>query len=326
MTDQKKTQVLVTGAGGFVGSHLTRLLKKEGGWVRGVDLKRPEHSETAADEFLILDLRERGNCRQALDHPEGFDEVYHLAADRGGIGYMEPFECEMMQNNALINIYMVTEAVKLKKLPRFFFSSSVCVYQDMEPGSPPIGEEEVYPAFPDNEYGWEKLYAERTILAYRRRYHLPVRIGRFQTTFGPEANWEGGREKAADALCRKAALAEDGGELEVWGDGTAVRSFNFIEDLLSGIQALMKSDINQPANISNDEYVTVAELAQTVIDVSGKNLTIKYVPGPVGVKARNFSNQLIYTTGWRPGYTLRQGIEIHYPWVAAQVAKKYGRR
>lgn len=194
-----KKKALITGAGGFIGTHLAKLLKEEGYWVRGVDLKYPEYSRTAADEFLRLDLRKKENCKKALTKWGGFDEVYQLAADRGGAGYMEPAECEMMKNNVLINVYMITEAVKLKKLPKFFFSSSVCVYKDMKVGASPIKEEDVYPAYPDNEYGWEKLYSERMLLAYQRRFGMEARIARFHTTYGPEANWEGGREKTADA-------------------------------------------------------------------------------------------------------------------------------
>jgi len=229
----------------------------------------------------------------------------------------------MMKNNALINIYMITQAVKLKKKPKFFFSSSVCVYKDMEIGHPSIKEKDAYPAFPENEYGWEKLYAERMLQVYGQQFNMPVRIARFQTTFGPESNWEGGREKAADALSRKVALAKEGGSVEVWGNGKAVRCFTFIDDLISGIRALMKSNINKPTNIGSNQYVTVDDLANTIIKVSGKNLKIKHVKGAVGVKARNFSNKQIYTTGWKPKFTLIKGIKIHYPWVAKQVAKKY---
>ena len=319
----KKKRVLVTGAGGFVGSHLIKLLKKEGCWVRGVDIKRPEYSKTAADEFAILDLRIKKNCTKALKVYGGFDEVYQLAADRGGAGSMVPGACDMMHNNVLINVYMISEAVKLKKKPKFFFSSSVCVYKDMKIGHPSIKEKDVYPAFPENEYGWEKLYSERMLQVYGKQYGMPVRIARFQTTYGPESNWEGGREKAADAISRKVALAKEGGSVEVWGNGKAVRVFTYIDDLLAGIRALMKSNIDQPTNIGSAQYVTVDELAQTIIAVSGKKLKIKHVKGAVGVISRNFSNKQIYTTGWKPKYSLKQGIKIHYPWVAEQVAKKY---
>ena len=319
----KRKKALVTGAGGFVGSHLVKLLKKEGYWVRGVDLKLPEYSPTTANDFSLLDLRVKKNCLQALTVPGGFDEVYQLAADRGGAGYMIPGACNMMKNNALINIYMISEAVKLKKKPKFFFSSSVCVYKDMEIGQSVIKEKDVYPAFPENEYGWEKLYSERMLQVYGQQFNMPIRIARFQTTFGPESNWEGGREKAADAISRKVALAKDGGSVEVWGNGKAVRCFTYIDDLLTGIRTLMNSKIDTPTNLGSGQYVTVDQLAQTIIKVSGKKLKIKHVKGAVGVKARNFSNKQIYTTGWKPKYTLIQGIKIHYPWVAQQVAKKY---
>lgn len=316
-------KALVCGAGGFVGGHLVRLLKEKGYWVRGVDIKMHEYSVSRADGFYLLDLRVKESCTTALAVQDGFDEVYQLAADRGGAGYMIPGACDMMKNNALINIYMISEAVKLTKKPKFFFSSSVCVYQNMEIGQPSIAEEDVYPAFPENEYGWEKLVSERMLQVYGKKYDMPVRIARFQTTFGPESNWEGGREKAADAICRKVAMAKEGGSVEVWGDGKAVRCFTYIEDLLTGIRALVESDIDLPTNIGSDEYVTVDQLAQTIIKCSGKNLEIKHIDGPVGVEARNFSNKQIYSTGWKPKYSLEQGIKIHYPWVAAQVAKKY---
>jgi nucleoside-diphosphate-sugar epimerase len=316
-------KALVCGAGGFIGTHLVRLLRKKKYWVRGADLKKPEFSKTQANEFFLLDLRNRNSCKKALSVRGGFDEVYQLAADRGGAGYMIPGECEMMENNVLINTYMVSEAVKLRKKPKYFFSSSVCVYKDMRIDARAIPEEKAYPAYPDNEYGWEKLYSERMLMVFGRRYKMPVRIARFHTIYGPEANWEGGREKAADALCRKAALAKNGDYIEVWGDGKDIRSFTFIDDLLAGIMALMKSNISEPANIGSDEYVSVDQLAKTIIRVSGKNLKIKHIPGPPGVRSRNFSNKKIYSTGWRPKFSLKQGVAIHYPWVRAQVKKKY---
>ncbi|HET7098764.1 MAG TPA: NAD-dependent epimerase/dehydratase family protein [Patescibacteria group bacterium] len=318
-------KALVCGAGGFIGTHLVRSLKKEGYFVRGVDIKKPDFSKTAADEFMLLDLREKKNCTKALKIKGGFDEVYQLAADRGGAGYMIPKEVEMMYNNVLINTYMVDEAVKAK-VKKYFYSSSVCVYKDMPVGAKVIKEENVYPADPENEYGWEKLYSERTLLAYARRFGIQARIARFHTTFGPEGTWEGLKPKAADDLNRKAALAKDGGYLEVWGDGKAVRCFTYIEDLIDAIRALVKSDIGAPTNLGSDEYVTVNELAQAVINASGKKLKIKHVKGPVGVHARNFSNSRIYRTDWKPKWKLKDAIKIHYDWVASQVAKKYGKK
>ncbi|TSC92877.1 MAG: NAD-dependent epimerase/dehydratase [Candidatus Berkelbacteria bacterium Licking1014_7] len=319
-------KALVAGGGGFIGGHLIKRLKKEGYWVRGVDIKKHEFAKNVADEFKILDLRIRENCAKALKVAGGFDEVYQLAADRGGAGYMKPGECDMLENNVLINVYMTSEAVKLKKKPKYFYSSSVCVYRDMPHNAPKISEEEVYPAFPDNEYGWEKLYSERVLTAFGNRYNMPIRIARFNTTYGPEANWEGGREKAADALSRKVALAKSGEKIEVWGTGKEVRDFTCIVDLINGIRALMKSNIEKPTNIGSDEYVTVDELAQAIIDVSGKKLKIKHIKGPHSVTSRNFSIKRIKSTGWKPKFTLKQGIAIHYPWVKAQVEKKYGKQ
>jgi GDP-D-mannose 3',5'-epimerase len=318
-------KALICGAGGFIGSHLAKQLKKEGYWVRGVDLKKPEYSPSASDDFQLLDLSVRKNCTKALTINGGFDEVYQLAADRGGIGYLIKGECVMMTNNALINIYMVSEAVKLKKLPLYFFSSSACIYRDMLPNDPPITEDGAYPALPDNEYGWEKLYSERLITAFGRHYKLPFRIARFQTVYGPESNWEGGREKAPDALCRKTAMAQNGTPIEVWGDGKSIRVFTYIDDLIRGIRLLMKSSLQEAVNLGSPERVTIADLAKTVIKVSGKKLSIKYIDGPVGVHGRNFSLDKIYSTGWHHKYSLEQGLKIHYPWVKEQVIKKYGR-
>ncbi len=318
-------KALVCGAGGFIGTHLVRRLKKEGYFVRGVDIKRPDFSKTEANEFLLLDLREKKNCQKALKIKGGFDEVYQLAADRGGAGYMIPKEVEMMYNNVLINTYMVDEAVKAK-VGKYFYSSSVCVYKDMPVGAKVIREENAYPADPENEYGWEKLYSERLLLAYARRYGLKARIARFHTTYGPEGTWEGLKPKAADDLNRKAAMAKDPGYLEVWGDGKAVRCFTYIDDLISAIRALVKSNISEPTNLGSDEYVTVNQLANYVIAASGKKLKIKQVKGAVGVHARNFSNSRIYKTGWRPKWKLKDGIKVHYVWVKAQVDKKYGRK
>lgn len=314
-------RALVCGAGGFVGVHLVRQLKKEGYFVRGVDLKKPQFSKSVADEFMLLDLRERKNCQKALKVKGGFDEVYQLAADRGGAGYMVPKEVEMMHNNVLINVYMIDEAVK-SKVKKYFFSSSVCVYKDMAVGAKKITEKDAYPAEPENEYGWEKLYSERLILAYARRFGIKARIARFHTTYGPEGTYEGLKPKAADDLNRKAIIAKDGGSLEVWGDGKAVRCFTYIDDLISGIRALVKSNIDEPTNIGSNEYVTVNQLAQCVINASGKKLKIKHVNGPVGVHARNFSNSRIYKTGWKPKWKLKDGIKVHYDWMKKQIESK----
>ena len=315
---------LVCGAGGFIGGHLVKKLKAEGYWVRGVDIKEHEFAPTAADDFQVLDLREEENCQTALTLPQGtFDEVYQLAADMGGMGFISSAECEIMRNSALINIHMTHNAWKMG-VPRYFFSSSVCVYRDMEPGEPEMTEDEAIPANPDNEYGWEKLYAERIAMAYERNRGMAVRIARFQNCYGPEGTWTGGREKAPAALSRKVAEAEDGGAIEVWGDGSAVRSYTYVDDMVDGIYMLMHSDLVGPVNIGCPEYVTVDELAETIAEVSGKKIQIKHIPGPVGVQSRNFSNARIYTTGWRAKFFLKDGIAQTYPWVEEQVKKAAG--
>jgi GDP-D-mannose 3', 5'-epimerase len=311
---------LVCGAGGFIGSHLVKRLKNEGYWVRGVDLKPPEFSPTAADEFLILDLREPENCRRAVTNPGSgkLDEVYQLAADMGGMGFIGTAECEIMRNSALINNHM-TDSSARAGIPRYFFSSSACVYRDMTKEEPELTEVEAYPALPHNEYGWEKLYAERMAMAYGRRYGMAVRIARFQNCYGPEGTWKGGREKAPAAMCRKVAEAEDGGTIEVWGDGTAMRAYTYIDDMLDGIRLLMQSDLENGVNIGRQEYVSVDELVQTVASVAGKSIQIRHIEGPVGVKARNFRADRIAELGWTSKISLRDGISQTYPWVEKQV-------
>jgi nucleoside-diphosphate-sugar epimerase len=312
-------KALVCGAGGFIGSHLVRRLKKDGYWVRGIDLKHPEFSPSAADDFRVLDLRDEKNCRAAVKAPEGvFDEVFQLAADMGGMGFIHSAECEIMRNSALINIHMVHSSANAG-VKRYFFSSSACVYRDMEAGEPELGEEDAYPAMPDNEYGWEKLYAERMAMAYGRRSGMAVRLARFQNTYGPEGTWRGGREKAPAALCRKIAEAEDGGTIEVWGDGTALRAYTFVDDLLNGIILLMHSDLEDGVNIGRREYVSVDDLARTIAGISGKKISFKHVEGPVGVKARNFRNDRISSIGWRSEFSLKDGLSRTYPWIKAQV-------
>jgi nucleoside-diphosphate-sugar epimerase len=312
-------RALVCGAGGFVGGHLVKKLKREGYWVRGVDIKEHEFAPTAADEFLLLDLREKANCEAALSmRAAKFDEVYQLAADMGGMGFIHSAECEIMHNSALINIYMTRTAAEIQN-PRYFFSSSVCVYRDMQPGEPEMTEAEAIPANPDNEYGWEKLYSERMALAYERRYGVQVRIARFQNCYGAEGTWRGGREKAPAAICRKVAEAEDGGAIEVWGNGTAVRSYIHVNDMVEGIYLLMQSDLHGAVNIGCPQYVSVDELVATVAKVAGKKIRSKYVDGPVGVQSRNFSNERIYSIGWKPKVFLEAGIALTYPWIEAQV-------
>jgi GDP-D-mannose 3', 5'-epimerase len=313
-------KALVTGAGGFIGSHLVKRLKDEGFWVRGVDLKRPEFSATAADEFLILDLREEANCKTAVAGPAGapFDDVYQLAADMGGMGFIHSAECEIMRNSALINIHM-THSSAAAGVKRYFFSSSACVYRDMEFDEPELSEAEAYPARPDNEYGWEKLYAERMAMAYGRRTGMTVRLARFQNCYGPEGTWRGGREKAPAALSRKIAETPDGGTVEIWGDGTAMRAYTYIDDMVDGIRRLMESSLEDGVNIGRQEYVSVDELASTIASVAGKTIHLKHIEGPVGVKARNFRIDRISGIGWQSRFSLRDGIARTYPWVKAQV-------
>jgi GDP-D-mannose 3', 5'-epimerase len=312
-------RALVCGAGGFIGSHLVKRLKREGYWVRAVDLKYPEFAPTEADEFLILDLREKGDCEAAVNL--GFDEVYQLAADMGGMGFIHSAECEIMRNSALINIHM-TETAARRGVKRYFFSSSVCVYRNMKPGEPELPETGAYPALPDNEYGWEKLYAERMAMAFQRRFGMAVRIARFQNCYGPEGTWRGGREKAPAAICRKVAEVEDGGMIEIWGDGSAVRSYTYVDDMVDGICRLMHSELEDPVNIGSPEYVTVDQLVAAVAKAAGKQFGILHVPGPIGVQSRNFSNNRIYSTGWRARVQLDDGIARTYRWVEEQVRKE----
>jgi len=312
-------KALVCGAGGFIGGHLVKMLKREGYWVRGVDIKEHEFAPTAADEFLRLDLREEENCKAALSLEDGkFDEVYQLAADMGGMGFIHSAECEIMHNSALINIHMTHTAAQMG-VSRYFFSSSVCVYRDMQPGEPEMTEDEAVPANPDNEYGWEKLYAERMAIAYGRHHDMKVRIARFQNCYGPEGTWTGGREKAPAAICRKVAGVEDGGTIEVWGDGSAIRSYTYVSDMVDGIYMLMHSDLEGAVNIGCPQYVTVDELVATVAEVANKKIHARHIDGPVGVQSRNFSNERIYSRGWQAKVFLKEGISLTYPWVEAQV-------
>jgi GDP-D-mannose 3', 5'-epimerase len=313
------TTAVVCGAGGFIGGHLVKKLQSTGRYVRGVDIKEHEFETLPADEFLLLDLREPQNAEAAvLIDGKPADEVYMLAADMGGMGFIHSAECEIMRNSALINIHMIHAAANAG-VGRYFFSSSVCIYRDMMPGEPELTEDDGIPANPDNEYGWEKLYAERTAQAYGRRFGMPVRIARFQNCYGPLGTWTGGREKAPAALCRKVAEAVDGGEVEVWGTGDAVRSYTYVADMVEGIFTLMQSDLEGPANIGSPEYVTVSELFDTVVEASGKNVTPRYVDGPVGVQSRNFSHARIESLGWTAPTTLREGIGHTYRWIEEQV-------
>lgn len=311
-------RALVTGAGGFIAHHLVKRLKAEGYWIRGVDIKYPEFCKSSSDEFVLLDLREPANCAKAFEAQAAFDEVYHLAADMGGMGFIHSAACDIMRNSALINIHMINAASRAK-IKRYFFSSSVCIYRDMKIGEPEMTEAGAYPAMPDNEYGWEKLYAERMAAAYGKQYGFKVRIARFQNCFGPEGTWEGGREKAPAALCRKIAEAAEGGTIEIWGDGSAVRSYTYVDDMVDGIYRLMQSDLQEPTNIGNPEYVSVNELVAIVAKVAGKKIKINHIDGPVGVESRNFSNQKIYSIGWKARFSTEAGIRLTYPWIESQV-------
>ncbi len=310
---------LVCGAGGFIGGHLIKKLKRENYWVRGVDIKHHEYAPTQADDFLLLDLREEKNCVAALTLPDGrFDEVYQLAADMGGMGFISSAECEIMRNSALINNHMIHAASDFGVL-RYFFSSSACVYRNMQPGESPLNEDQAYPALPDNEYGWEKLYAERMALAYMRNRGLEVRIARFQNCYGPEGTWDGGREKAPAAICRKVALVKDGGSIEVWGDGSAIRAYTYVDDLVDGIFMLTQSNVREPVTIGSSELITVDQLVATAIHVSGKKVQVRYIEGPVGVQARILDKSRIHSLGWVAKNSFANGLAKTYTWIDEQI-------
>jgi GDP-D-mannose 3',5'-epimerase len=314
-------RVLVNGAGGFIASHLVKRLKAEGFWVRGADLKRPEYSDTAADEFVVGDLRDPEVVAKVVT---GVEDVYQLAADMGGAGYIFTGEHDaaVMHNSALINLNTLqlgTEA----GVKRFFYSSSACIYPEfnqMDPLNPICTESSAYPAGPDSEYGWEKLFSERLYLSYMRNYSVKVRVARFHNIFGPDGTWDGGKEKAPAALCRKVAQAPEGGEIEIWGDGMQTRSFLYVDECVEGVRRLMESDFTGPVNIGSEEMVTINQLAEMVMQVAGKKLNIRHIKGPLGVRGRNSDNQLIFEKlGWRPSRPLSEGLQKTYSWVASQV-------
>ena len=313
-------RAFVGGAGGFIGSHLVRRLRSEGHWVRGVDLKRPEFSESAAHEFIVGDLRDPAVAEAAV---AGIDDVYQLAADMGGAGYIFTGEHDacVMHNSATINLNIV-EAGRKAGVKRFFYSSSACIYPEYnqkDPDNPICSEESAYPAAPDSEYGWEKLFSERLYLAYMRNYGLEVHIARFHNIFGPQGTWRGGREKAPAAICRKVAEAAKGGEIEIWGDGRQTRSFLYIDECLEGVRRLMESGFEGPVNIGSEEMVTINQLAEMAMKVAGKSLTIRHIAGPLGVRGRNSDNRLIAEKlGWRPSRPLEEGLKSTYAWVEAQ--------
>lgn len=313
---------LVCGAGGFIGNHLVRRLKREGFWVRGVDLKFPEYSDTDADDFFLGDLREPEVCLHVVDRR--FDEVYQLAADMGGAGFVFTGEndADIMHNSASINLNML-EAARRRNVSRIFYSSSACMYPEhnqLDPENPNCSEDSAYPANPDSEYGWEKLFSERLYLAYARNHGLDVRIARYHNTFGPLGTWRGGREKAPAALCRKVAAADDGGTVEIWGDGLQTRSFLYIDECVEGTLRLTRSEWTGPVNVGSDQMVTINALADMITKISGKSLTLTHIPGPQGVRGRNSDNRLIEEKlGWKPTLPLQDGLSRTYSWVEEQL-------
>jgi nucleoside-diphosphate-sugar epimerase len=321
-----KKKALVCGAGGFIGGHLVKRLKDEGYFVRGVDIKQHEHRETFADEFVQGDLREQRFCREITGDTR-FDELYQLAADMGGAGYIFTGEHDaaVMHNSATINLNMAEEARKTR-IKKIFYSSSACIYPahiQEETDNPGLKETDAYPAGPDSEYGWEKLFSERMYLAYSRNYGMEVHIARFHNIFGPFGTWEGGKEKAPAAMCRKIAETPNGGEIEIWGDGEQTRTFLSIDECLEGVRRLMESNIQGPVNIGSDELISINGLAEMAMEIAGKKLTFRHIPGPLGVRGRSSENTYIQNVlGWRPTAKLIDGMKVTYQWIAEQVAKQ----
>lgn len=312
---------LVLGAGGFIGSHLVKRLRQEGFWVRGVDLKFPEYAETAADDFVIADLRDQQLVRQVIDRP--FDEVYQLAADMGGAGYIFTGEndADIMHNSATINLNVV-DACHKRNIKRVFYSSSACIYpayNQEDPDNPLCSEASAYPAAPDSEYGWEKLFSERLYLSYNRNHGMQCRVARYHNIFGPEGTWTGGKEKAPAALCRKVATTEPGGVIDIWGDGKQTRSFLYVDECVEGTIRLLRSDMEGPYNIGSEEMVSINQLAEMIMDIAGKKLGINHIDGPLGVRGRNSDNRLIaQALGWAPEQPLRTGLEKTFAWINTQ--------
>jgi GDP-D-mannose 3',5'-epimerase len=313
---------LVCGAGGFIGSHLVKRLKQEGFLVRGVDLKYPEFAPTAADDFIIGDLRDSQVCKYLVDRP--FAEVYQLAADMGGAGFVftGDNDADIMHNSALINLNML-EACYRRNIKRIFYSSSACIYPEYnqrDPDNPNCVEDSAYPAQPDSDYGWEKLFSERLYLSFQRNYGMEVRVARYHNIFGPEGTWWGGREKAPAAICRKVAEARDNSEIEIWGDGLQTRSFLYIDECLEGTIRLMRSNFSGPVNIGSEEMVTINQLADMTMKIAGKTLVKNHIPGPQGVRGRKSDNRLIYEKlGWKPVQPLDIGLRVTYAWIEDRV-------
>ena len=316
-----QNRVLVNGAGGFIGGHLVKRLKAEGNWVRAADLKQHEYAALPADEFMLGDLRDPAVVRGAV---EDIDEVYQLAADMGGAGYLftGDNDAAVMHNSATINLNTLELGVQAG-VKRFFYSSSACIYPERnqrDPENPKCSEESAYPAAPDSEYGWEKLFSERLYFAYQRNRGIQVRVARFHNVFGPQGTWFGGREKVPAAVCRKVAEAPEGGEIEIWGDGLQTRSFLYIVECLEAVSRLMNSDFAGPVNIGSEEMVTINQLVEMAMSIAGKKLSIRHIEGPLGVRGRNSDNRLIrQRLGWAPSLPLREGMEKTYEWIAAQV-------
>jgi GDP-D-mannose 3', 5'-epimerase len=315
---------LVCGAGGFIGSHLVKRLKRDGFWVRGVDLKYPEYADTEADDFTIGDLRDQTVCDRVVDRR--FDEVYQLAADMGGAGYIFTGEndADIMHNSATINLNIADRTHK-RNIKRVFYSSSACMYpayNQEDPDNPICSESSAYPAAPDSEYGWEKLFSERLFLAYNRNHGMQNRVARYHNIFGPEGTWQGGKEKAPAAICRKVAMVKSGEEIEIWGDGHQTRSFLYIDECLEGTLRLTRSLFEGPVNIGSEEMVTINQLVDIVSDIAGKTVHKNHIPGPTGVRGRNSDNRLIEEKlGWKPSQSLRDGLEETYAWIERQVMR-----
>jgi nucleoside-diphosphate-sugar epimerase len=321
-----QTKVLVTGAGGFIGHHLVTFLRTKGYWVRGVDIKYPEFNEVDADEFEILDLRRWDNCLQAT---RGIDEVYGLAADMGGMGFISSHHSEILHNNSLINTHTL-DAARVNGVKRYFYTSSACIYPEFKQtitNVVPLKEEDAYPAMPQDAYGWEKLVMERLCTHYHEDYGIETRIVRFHNIFGPHGTWDGGREKAPAAMCRKVAIAKLTGkhEIEMWGDGEQTRSFCYIDDTLEGIYRLMRSDYRSPLNLGSDRMVSINELAHIVARIAGIEISINHIEGPMGVRGRNSDNtRLREVLKWEPQLTLEEGLTSTYQWIEGLVSQKLG--